>query len=180
MLDRPLPASLEAERLVLGSLLAGHLEPAHAAAVVAPEDFSLEAHRRIAALIADLAGRGGKGRWCAKRKAGVVLELLRGADLESTSRKYGVAAATLSEWRDTFLAGGAEALKVRQEDLVDEHGRRMKSVIAELAMENELLRDRIRRMEERSLFCGGGRGDEPCPLGLHRAILRAGSWGWAN
>jgi replicative DNA helicase len=58
MPDRPLPACLEAEKLVLGSLLAGHLEPAHAAAVVAPEDFSLEAHRRIASVITDLAGRG--------------------------------------------------------------------------------------------------------------------------
>jgi transposase-like protein len=46
------------------------------------------------------SGRAGKGRWSAKRKMGVVLELLRGADLESTSRKYGVTAATLSEWRE--------------------------------------------------------------------------------
>jgi len=33
------------------------------------------------------SGRGGKGRCSAKRKMSVVLELLRGADLESTSRK---------------------------------------------------------------------------------------------
>lgn len=82
----------------------------------------------------------------AKRKMSVILELLRGADLESTSRKYGVTAATLSEWRDAFLAAGAEGLKIRQEDLFDEQGRRMKSVIAELAMENEILRERIRRV----------------------------------
>jgi len=88
----------------------------------------------------------------AKRKASVVLELLLGADLESTSRKYGVTAATLSEWRDAFLAGGAEALKVRQEDMVDEQGRRQERVIAELAMENELLRERIRRMEDEKPF----------------------------
>jgi hypothetical protein len=36
------------------------------------------------------------GRWSAKRKVSVVLELLRGADLESSSRKYGVTAATLT------------------------------------------------------------------------------------
>ena len=96
--------------------------------------------------------RGGKGRWSAKRKASVVLELLRGADLESTSRKYGVAAATLTEWRDAFLAAGAEALKARQEAQLDEQGRRMKSVIAEMAMENELLRERIRRMEDEKPF----------------------------
>lgn len=40
------------------------------------------------------SGRGGKGRWPAWRKLGVVLKLLRGADLESTSRNYGVTAAT--------------------------------------------------------------------------------------
>ena len=97
-------------------------------------------------------GRGGKGRWSAKRKASVVLELLRGADLESTSRKYGVTAATLTEWRDAFLAAGAEALKARQEAQPDEQGRRMKSVIAEMAMENELLRERIRRMEDEKPF----------------------------
>ena len=88
----------------------------------------------------------------AKRKASVVLELLRGADLESTSRKHCVTAATLTEWRDAFLAAGAEALKARQEAQLDEQGRRMKSVIAETAMENELLRERIRRMEDEKPF----------------------------
>ena len=34
--------------------------------------------------------RAGAGRWSAKRKVSVVLELLRGADLEATSRKYRV------------------------------------------------------------------------------------------
>lgn len=63
-------------------------------------------------------GRCLKGRRSAKRKMSVVLELLRGADLECTSRKYG--ATTLSEWGDAFLAAGGEGLKIRQEDLVDE------------------------------------------------------------
>ena len=88
----------------------------------------------------------------AKRKASVVLELLRGADPESTSRRHGLTAATLSEWRDAFLAAGAEGLKIRQEDLVDEQGRRQKRIIAELAMENDPLRERIRRMEDEKPF----------------------------
>jgi hypothetical protein len=78
----------------------------------------------------------------------VVLKLLRGADLESTSRKYGVTVAALSQWREAFLAAGEAGLKIRQEDLVDEQGRRMKSVIAELAMENELLRERSGHRED--------------------------------
>jgi len=57
---------------------------------------------------------------------------------------------------------------------VDEQGRRMKSVIAELAMENELLRERIRRLEDEKPSLGGRR-DEPRPLELHRAALWAGS-----
>jgi hypothetical protein len=92
-------------------------------------------------------GRRGAGRWSAKRKMAVVLELLRGEDLESLSRKYAVTAATLSAWRDAFLASGEAGLKIRQEDLVDENGRRMKSVIAELAMTVELQRERIRQLE---------------------------------
>jgi len=92
-------------------------------------------------------GRRGQGRWSAKRKRSVVLELLRGEDLESVSRKYAVTAATLSDWRDAFLASGEAGLKIREDDLVDEQGRRMKSVIAELAMANELLRERIQQLE---------------------------------
>ena len=45
-----------------------------------------------------------------KRKVSVILELLRGADLESTFRKHRVTAATLTEWRDSFVAGGEAAL----------------------------------------------------------------------
>ena len=93
------------------------------------------------------SGRRGKGRWSAKRKVAVVLELLRGEDLESLSRQYAITAATLSSWRDAFLASGEAGLKIRQEELSDELGRRMKSVIAELAMSNELLRERIRHLE---------------------------------
>lgn len=88
----------------------------------------------------------------AKRRGSVVLELLRGADLKSTSCKYVVTAAALSEWRDAILAAGAEALKVRQEDLVDKQGRRMKLVIAKMAMEIEFLRERIWRMEDEKPF----------------------------
>ena len=51
------------------------------------------------------------------------------------------------QWREALLTAGEEGLKIRPEDLVDEQGRRMKSVIADLAMEDELLPRRIRRME---------------------------------
>ena len=93
------------------------------------------------------SGHRGKGRWSAKRKMAVVLEFLRGEDLESLSRKYAVTAATVSAWRDAFLASGEAGLKIREDDLVDEQGRRMKSVIAELAMTLQLQGERIQQLE---------------------------------
>jgi len=90
----------------------------------------------------------GGGRWSTKRKVSVVLELLRGADLESTSRKHRVTAATLTEWRDRFLAGGEAILKSREVDVEDEEKRRLKSAIANVSVDNELLREKIARLED--------------------------------
>ena len=67
-------------------------------------------------------GRRGKGRWSAKRKMAVVVELLRGDDLETLSRKYADMAVTPLARRDAFLAGGEAGRKIRDEDLVDGQG----------------------------------------------------------
>src|SRR5690349_18732389 len=77
----------------------------------------------------------------------VILELLRGADLESTSRKYRVTAATLIAWRDRFLTGGEGGLKSRETEVEDEERRRLRSVVASVSVENELLREKIARLE---------------------------------
>lgn len=89
----------------------------------------------------------GRGRWSARRKVSVVLELLRGADLESVSRRHGVTAAKLSQWRDEFLAGGEAHLKHREEAVEDEDTRRLKSVVADLATDKALLVEKIRHLE---------------------------------
>jgi transposase-like protein len=91
--------------------------------------------------------RVGRGRWSARRKVSVVLELLRGADLESLSRRHGVTAATLSAWRDDFLASGEAGLKRREVHIDDEETRRLKSVVADLATDKELLKEKIRHLE---------------------------------
>jgi len=91
--------------------------------------------------------RDGRGRWSAKRKFAAVLRLLRGEDLETLSRELGVTAATLSSWRDQFLEGGAANLKAREADVDNEETQRLKSLVADLSMSNELLREKIHRME---------------------------------
>ena len=92
------------------------------------------------------AGLGG-GRWSAARKVSVVLELLRGADLKTTSRKHRVTVATLTEWRDRFLVAGESGLKSRETDVEDEEKKRLKSVVASVCLDNELLREKIARLE---------------------------------
>jgi transposase-like protein len=61
----------------------------------------------------------------------VVIELLKGESLESLSRRHGVTAAKLSQWRDDFLAGGEARLRHREVVVEDEDTRRLKSVVAD-------------------------------------------------
>src|SRR6187200_1074535 len=61
----------------------------------------------------DTVGFGRGGRMSRQRKRDAVLRLLRGEDLETVSRSLGVTAATLTSWRDSFLAAGEAALASR-------------------------------------------------------------------
>jgi transposase len=58
-------------------------------------------------------GPGRGGRMSRQRKTAAVPQLLRGEDLEAVSRAPGATAATLSGWRDAFLAAGEAALATR-------------------------------------------------------------------
>jgi transposase-like protein len=94
-----------------------------------------------------------RGRFTARRKQEVVLRLLRGEAMEIVSREIGVTAATLSSWRDQFLLAGTAALKSRPPDPADEDRGRLQAKIGELTMANELLHEKIARLE----------GDRPLP-----------------
>ena len=87
---------------------------------------------------------GERGRFSSQRKTATVLRLLRGEDLELLSRELGVTAATLSAWRDDFLAGGQAALKSRPADERDDEIARLRAKVGELTMDNELLLQRCR------------------------------------
>jgi hypothetical protein len=58
-----------------------------------------------------------------------------------------VTAADLSEWRDKFLAAGEASLKARPRDGREAEIIRLKSKVGGLTMDNELLIERISRME---------------------------------
>ncbi len=85
-------------------------------------------------------------RWRAKRKAEVVLRLLRGEPLDAISRQTAVPVPRLEEWRSQALSGMEAALQIRADDdpaqlRLDEANRR----IGELSMEVELLRARCEK-----------------------------------
>ena len=85
-------------------------------------------------------------RWSAKRKAEVVLRLLRGEALDALSRQTAVPVPRLEDWRQQALVGVEQALQIRVHDdptqlRLDEANRR----IGELSMEVELLRARCEK-----------------------------------
>jgi transposase-like protein len=88
-----------------------------------------------------------RGRFTSKKKAVAVLRLLKGEDLDTVSRELAVTAATLSEWRDAFLAGAEANLKSREPTPLDDENVRLKAKIGELTMELELAREKAEKLE---------------------------------
>src|SRR5919199_82285 len=92
---------------------------------------------------------GERGRWSSRRKAEVVLRVLRGEDLDGLSRELGVTAGTIAQWREQFLASGQAGLKSRPADERNDELARLRAKVGELTMDNELLRERARGAEVR-------------------------------
>jgi len=72
---------------------------------------------------------------------------LRGEDWETLSRELGVTAATLSGWRERSLTGMEAYLRARESEPANEETQRLKSLVADLSMSNELLRGKIHALE---------------------------------
>jgi predicted nucleic acid-binding Zn-ribbon protein len=78
-----------------------------------------------------------------------VLRILRGESLDALSREVGVEIYRLEEWRDKALSGMDLGLKDRQQDPLSHELDAAKRHIGEISMENELLRERARALEEK-------------------------------
>jgi transposase-like protein len=72
-------------------------------------------------------------RLSAQKKAHAAQRLLRGEAIDALSRELGVTAATLSNWRDKFLAAGEAALKSREPTAQDDEILRLKAKIGGMA-----------------------------------------------
>jgi transposase-like protein len=84
-------------------------------------------------------------RWSARKKADVVMRLLRGESLEEVSRDVKVEAHRLAAWRDDFVAAGMEGLKANPSQPVDRRVRELERKVGELTLDNDILRAAARK-----------------------------------
>jgi hypothetical protein len=82
-----------------------------------------------------------------QRKTASVLRLLRGEDLEQVSRSLGVTAATLTGWRDAFLAAGEAVLTTKPATGEDLESDRLKARLGAALIERDLLEEKIAILE---------------------------------
>ena len=90
-------------------------------------------------------GRG--GRMSRQRKSAAVLRLLLGEDLETVPRSLGVTAATLSGWREAFLAAGEAALSAKPASGEELASERLKAKLGAALIERDLLHEKIAILE---------------------------------
>src|SRR3712207_8218414 len=87
-------------------------------------------------------------RWTAKRRSGLVLEILRGEiSIAEAARRHGLTVAEVEEWRERFLAGAENALRSRPLDDAAQQERetkRLKQKVGELVMEVDILKEAIK------------------------------------
>ena len=87
-------------------------------------------------------------RWTAKRKAAVVLDLIRGvATAADVARQYGLTVAEVDAWRDRFLEAGEEGMRVQPREVEARHDAEKKDLMAkigELTLEVDVLKKAYR------------------------------------
>ena len=88
-------------------------------------------------------------RWTAKRRAALVISLLKGETTAAeAARHHGLKVAEVEEWRERFLLGAENALRARQKEdeaLREEEINRLKRKVGELTMDLDILREAARR-----------------------------------
>ena len=86
-------------------------------------------------------------RLTAARKQEAVLRVLRGEDIELVARSLEATAADVSNWRDAFPEDGSGNLEQRPRDAWDAETDRLHARVGEITMDNELLHEKVSKME---------------------------------
>lgn len=84
-------------------------------------------------------------RWTAKRRAVLVIEILRGdTSIQEAARQHGLTGAEIEQWKERFLAGAENALRSRpldEEEMKDRAIKRLKQKIGDLVMDIDILKE---------------------------------------
>jgi len=87
-------------------------------------------------------------RWTAKRRATLVLSILKGeTSVAEAARRHGLTVAEVEDWRDRFVVGAENALRSRpkeDEALKDEQIKKLKQKIGDLVLETDVLREALK------------------------------------
>lgn len=87
-------------------------------------------------------------RWTAKRRATLVLTILKGdTSVAEAARRHGLTVAEIEDWRDRFLLGAENALRSRPKDeeaLKEDQIKKLKQKIGDLVLDNDILREALK------------------------------------
>ena len=92
-------------------------------------------------------------RWSTSRKAELVLELLRGADVTELCRKNGISQAELYRWRDNFIEAGKKSLNFKRgrKDDREKEISRLERKVGQLTVQMEILEEVARLKKTKQL-----------------------------
>lgn len=87
-------------------------------------------------------------RWTAKRRAALVLSILKGETTAvEAARKHDLTVADIESWRDTFLLAAENALRSRPKDeeaLHQEQVKKLERKVGQLIMELDIAREAMK------------------------------------
>lgn len=93
-------------------------------------------------------------RWTAKRKAAVVLEMIKGhTTAAELARRHDLTVGEIERWRDDFITQGTEGLRSHPRDLAEQHEAERQKLLAkvgELTLHVDVLK-KVHRLQGRDL-----------------------------
>jgi len=84
-----------------------------------------------------------KTRFTENQILGILKELEAGMPVSELSRKHGVSAATIYNWRTKF--GGISESELKRLRQLEEENRRLKHMYAELSLDHKILKDVVEK-----------------------------------
>lgn len=87
-------------------------------------------------------------RWTAKRRAALIVEILRGEiSAKEAARKHGLTVGEVEDWMEKFLAAAENALRSRPRDeeaMKDEKIKRLTQKIGELVIDMDIIKEAMK------------------------------------